>query len=43
KENDGIVDSLIFPDEGHIISKQTNRITLYRKVVEFLDRYLKNK
>ncbi len=43
RDNKGIVDSLIFPDEGHIISKQTNRIALYRKIVKFFDKYLKNK
>ncbi len=43
KENNGTVDSLIFSDEGHIISKQTNRIALYRKVVDFFDTYLKDK
>lgn len=43
ENNNGTVDSLIFPDEGHIISKQTNRIALYRKVVDFFNKYLKNK
>lgn len=43
QDNNGTVDSLIFPDEGHIISKETNRIALYRKVVEFFDKYLKEK
>jgi dipeptidyl aminopeptidase/acylaminoacyl peptidase len=35
------VDSLIFPDEGHGVGKQPNRLVLYRKMVEFFDRYLK--
>ncbi len=43
RDNNGTVDSLIFPDEGHIISKETNRIALYRKVVEFFDKHLKDK
>jgi dipeptidyl aminopeptidase/acylaminoacyl peptidase len=43
QDNNGTVDSLIFPDEGHIISKQSNRIALYRKIVEFFDKYLKIK
>jgi dipeptidyl aminopeptidase/acylaminoacyl peptidase len=35
------VDSLIFPDEGHGVSKLPNRLILYRRMVEFFDRYLK--
>jgi len=37
----GIADSLIFPDEGHGIGKLDNRLMLYRKMVEFFDKYLK--
>ncbi|MFQ5453933.1 MAG: S9 family peptidase, partial [Candidatus Zixiibacteriota bacterium] len=37
----GIVDSLIFPDEGHGASKRVNIIAQYRKQVKFFDRYLK--
>jgi dipeptidyl aminopeptidase/acylaminoacyl peptidase len=40
-ENGGIVDSLIFPDEGHGTSKRVNIIAEYRKQVEFFDRHLK--
>ncbi len=39
--NGGVVDSLIFPDEGHGASKRVNIIAEYRKQVEFLDKYLK--
>ena len=39
--NGGIVDSLIFPDEGHGASKRVNVIAEYRKQVEFFDRTLK--
>jgi dipeptidyl aminopeptidase/acylaminoacyl peptidase len=39
--NGGIVDSLIFPDEGHGASKRVNVIAEYRKQVEFLNRTLK--
>jgi dipeptidyl aminopeptidase/acylaminoacyl peptidase len=35
------VDSLIFPDEGHGISKLSNRLVFYRRMVEFFDKYLK--
>ena len=41
KANGGIVDSLIFPDEGHGSSKRVNVIKEYRKQVEFFDRTLK--
>jgi dipeptidyl aminopeptidase/acylaminoacyl peptidase len=41
QDNGGVVDSLIFPDEGHGVSKQPNTIKLYTKMVEFFDRYLK--
>jgi dipeptidyl aminopeptidase/acylaminoacyl peptidase len=37
----GTVETLIFPDEGHGVSKLPNRLTYYRKMVEFLDRHLK--
>jgi len=37
----GVVDSLIFPDEGHGIAKRGNLIEAYRRQVEFLDRHLK--
>ncbi len=41
KTNGGVVDSLIFPDEGHGPSKRVNIIAEYRKQVEFLDKHLK--
>lgn len=37
----GVVDSLIFPDEGHGASKRVNVIKEYRKMVEFFDKHLK--
>jgi dipeptidyl aminopeptidase/acylaminoacyl peptidase len=40
-ERGGVVDSLIFPDEGHGASKRHNVIAQYRKQVEFFDRQLK--
>jgi len=36
-----VVDSLIFPDEGHGASKRVNVIKEYRKMVEFFDKHLK--
>jgi len=38
----GVVDTLIFADEGHGAGKLSNRLVYYRKMVEFLDRHLKN-
>jgi len=43
KSNGGVVDSLIFSDEGHGASKRVNIIAEYRKQVEFLDKHLKGK
>ncbi len=37
----GVVDSMIFPDEGHGPSKRVNIIANYRKQVEFFTKYLK--
>ncbi|MFH1688369.1 MAG: S9 family peptidase [bacterium] len=41
KDNGGVVDSLIFVDEGHGSGKRENVIAEYRKQVEFFDRHLK--
>lgn len=38
--NGGVVDSLIFADEGHGSGKRSNTILGYRKQVEFFKRYL---
>jgi dipeptidyl aminopeptidase/acylaminoacyl peptidase len=40
-DNNGIVDSLIFYDEGHGSGKTENVIIEYRKHVKFLNKYLK--
>jgi dipeptidyl aminopeptidase/acylaminoacyl peptidase len=40
-DNGGVVDTLIFPDEGHGAKKIRNKITMYRKMVEFFDAHLK--
>jgi len=38
--NGGIVDSLIFPDEGHGIGKIGNRLNFYRKMADFFIKHL---
>jgi dipeptidyl aminopeptidase/acylaminoacyl peptidase len=40
RENGGTVTYMRFPDEGHSISKQANRVAFYRKLVEFLEQHL---
>jgi len=42
QDKKGMVDSLIFPDEGHGVSKQANTIKMYTRMVEFFDKYLKS-
>lgn len=39
----GVVEYLLYPDEGHGITKLKNRIDAYPKIVAFLDRYVKNR
>lgn len=41
RQSGGVVDSLIFPDEGHGASKRVNIIAEYRKQVEFFNQHLK--
>jgi dipeptidyl aminopeptidase/acylaminoacyl peptidase len=41
QENGGIVDTLIFGDEGHGSGKTSNTVITYRKIVGFFDEYLK--
>ncbi len=43
QKNHGVVDSLIFSDEGHGASKRVNVIAEYRKQVKFLNEHLKTK
>ena len=40
RERGGRVDYLRFPDEGHGVRKLENRVALYRRVAEFLERHL---
>lgn len=35
-----VVDTLIFPDEGHGVGKRENRLVLYRRMVDFFKRTL---
>jgi dipeptidyl aminopeptidase/acylaminoacyl peptidase len=41
KRNNGIVEYLIFPDEGHGINKKVNKIRAYGAILSFLERHLK--
>jgi len=43
KKNSGIVEYVVFPDEGHGFTKRANKIAAYGRILEFLDRYLKQK
>ncbi|HWO58395.1 MAG TPA: S9 family peptidase [bacterium] len=36
----GIVDTLIFPDEGHGVAKRPNVLVTYRRIVDFFKKYL---
>lgn len=39
----GVVKYLLYPDEGHGLAKQKNRLTAYQAVIDFLDRYVRTK
>ncbi len=39
----GVVDTLIFPDEGHGVSKRANIMVSYRRIVDFLNQQLMGK
>lgn len=39
-ERGGIVDTLIFPDEGHGVAKRPNTMIMYRRIVDFFKKYL---
>ncbi|MBW8894535.1 MAG: prolyl oligopeptidase family serine peptidase, partial [Burkholderiales bacterium] len=41
KKNGVPVDYLVFDDEGHGFSKKKNTLEANRRMVEFLDKYLK--
>jgi dipeptidyl aminopeptidase/acylaminoacyl peptidase len=37
------VEYIVFPDEGHSFTKKKNQIEANRRILEFLDKYLKGK
>lgn len=41
RERSAPVEYMLFDDEGHGIAKLTNRLVVYPKVADFLDRYMK--
>lgn len=41
KKKGGIVNYVVFPDEGHGFSKRENQIKGYGAILDFLDEYLK--
>lgn len=41
RRRNGVVEYVVFDDEGHGFSKRKNQMYAYRRIVEFLDRYLK--
>ena len=41
RENGGTVTYMRFPDEGHSVSKQANRVAFYRALADFLEEHLK--
>ena len=42
KSNNGTVELLVYEDEGHGLSKLKNRLEAYPKVIEFINRIVKN-
>jgi dipeptidyl aminopeptidase/acylaminoacyl peptidase len=43
KRNNVPVEYIVFPDEGHSFTKKKNQIEANRRILEFLDKYLKGK
>jgi dipeptidyl aminopeptidase/acylaminoacyl peptidase len=41
RKKNGTVEYMVFPDEGHGLTKKTNRVTAYDSIVKFLDRHLR--
>jgi dipeptidyl aminopeptidase/acylaminoacyl peptidase len=35
-----MVEYLRFPDEGHSLTKQSNRVIFYRRMADFLEKHL---
>jgi dipeptidyl aminopeptidase/acylaminoacyl peptidase len=42
KKRNGIVEYVLFDNEGHGFTKKANEIRAYKAILDFLDRYLKN-
>jgi len=42
KKRNGVVEYVLFDDEGHGFRKKNNEIRAYKSILDFLDRYLKN-
>ncbi len=42
KKRNGVVEYVLFDDEGHGFRKKGNEIRAYKSILDFLDRYLKN-
>jgi len=42
KKKGGIVEYIVFPDEGHGFTKKANQIQGYGAILQFLDKYLKS-
>jgi dipeptidyl aminopeptidase/acylaminoacyl peptidase len=41
RKRGGVVEYIVFPDEGHGLRNVANAITAYQRTLEFLDRHLK--
>lgn len=42
KQRNGVVEYVLFDNEGHGFTKKANEIRAYKAILDFLDRYLKN-
>ena len=42
KKRNGVVEYVLFDNEGHGFTKKANEIKAYKAILDFLDRYLKN-
>ena len=42
KKRNGVVEYIVFDDEGHGFTKKENQLRGYKAILDFLDKYLKN-
>jgi len=42
KKRNGVVEYVLFENEGHGFTKKANEIRAYKAILDFLDRYLKS-